>query len=92
MRFIMYGAGALGGVIGAYLAQAGREVVFVDKNAEHVDRINGEGLTLQGIGGTHNIRAAAESGVDIISIGALTHSPRALDISLELEPQGIKLP
>ncbi len=33
-----------------------------------------------------NIRVAAETGVDVISIGALTHSVKALDISLELEP------
>jgi 2-dehydropantoate 2-reductase len=59
MRFIMYGAGAIGGVIGAYLAQAGRQVVFVDNNDEHVDRINQEGLTLKGIHGTHNVRATA---------------------------------
>jgi len=43
------------------------------------------GITLE------NIRAAAMTGVDTISIGALTHSPRALDISLELEPQTLKL-
>jgi nicotinate-nucleotide pyrophosphorylase len=30
------------------------------------------------------------TGVDIISIGALTHSVKALDISLELEPQTLK--
>jgi len=38
-----------------------------------------------------NVRAAAMSGVDIISIGALTHSPKALDLSIELEPQTLKL-
>ncbi len=27
-------------------------------------------------------RAAAEAGVDYISVGALTHSPKALDLSL----------
>jgi nicotinate-nucleotide pyrophosphorylase (carboxylating) len=27
----------------------------------------------------------AETGVDLISVGALTHSVKALDISLELE-------
>ena len=31
------------------------------------------------------VRAAAEAGVDLISVGALTHSVPALDISLELE-------
>lgn len=32
-----------------------------------------------------NVRAVAETGVDLISIGALTHSVKALDMSLELE-------
>jgi nicotinate-nucleotide pyrophosphorylase len=31
------------------------------------------------------VRAIAQSGVDIISSGSLTHSARALDISLEIE-------
>ena len=31
-----------------------------------------------------NVRAVAETGVDEISIGALTHSARSLDVSLEL--------
>jgi nicotinate-nucleotide pyrophosphorylase (carboxylating) len=38
-----------------------------------------------------NVRAVAETGVDFISIGALTHSYKAMDISLELEPQTFKL-
>jgi nicotinate-nucleotide pyrophosphorylase (carboxylating) len=32
-----------------------------------------------------NVRAYAESGVDRISIGALTHSVRALDISMRID-------
>jgi nicotinate-nucleotide pyrophosphorylase (carboxylating) len=32
------------------------------------------------------VRAIADTGVDFISVGALTHSVRALDISLELLP------
>jgi nicotinate-nucleotide pyrophosphorylase (carboxylating) len=40
------------------------------------------GITLQ------NARAIAESGVDIMSSGALTHSAKALDISLEIETRG----
>jgi len=42
------------------------------------------GITLE------TVRAAAETGVDIISIGALTHSVKALDISLELETLPMK--
>lgn len=37
------------------------------------------GITLE------TVRAVAETGVDLISVGALTHSAPALDISLELE-------
>ena len=36
------------------------------------------GITLE------NVRAVAETGVDEISVGALTHSARSLDVSLEL--------
>jgi nicotinate-nucleotide pyrophosphorylase (carboxylating) len=43
------------------------------------------GITLK------NVREVAETGVDFISIGALTHSFKAMDISLELEPQTFKL-
>jgi nicotinate-nucleotide pyrophosphorylase (carboxylating) len=38
-----------------------------------------------------NVRKVALTGVDIISIGALTHSYKALDISLEMESQTLKL-
>jgi nicotinate-nucleotide pyrophosphorylase (carboxylating) len=34
------------------------------------------------------IRAVAETGVDYISVGALTHSAPALDVSLLLDPLG----
>jgi len=37
-----------------------------------------------------NVQAAAMAGVDFISIGALTHSAKALDISLELESPQLK--
>lgn len=43
------------------------------------------GITLK------NIREVALTGVDMISIGALTHSYKALDISLEMETQTLKL-
>jgi nicotinate-nucleotide pyrophosphorylase (carboxylating) len=36
------------------------------------------GITLE------NVRTVAETGVDLISVGAITHSVRALDMSLEL--------
>ena len=32
------------------------------------------------------VRAVAETGVDYVSVGALTHSARSLDVSLEVLP------
>jgi nicotinate-nucleotide pyrophosphorylase (carboxylating) len=54
--------------------------------AEAVRRVAGRALT-EASGGIRleTVRAAAEAGVDLISVGALTHSVDALDISLELE-------
>jgi nicotinate-nucleotide pyrophosphorylase (carboxylating) len=45
-------------------------------------------IRLEASGGINldTVRAIAETGVDAISIGALTHSVRALDISLEVHP------
>jgi nicotinate-nucleotide pyrophosphorylase (carboxylating) len=45
----------------------------------------GKGL-LEASGGVtlETVRAIAETGVDLISVGALTHSAPALDISLDL--------
>jgi nicotinate-nucleotide pyrophosphorylase (carboxylating) len=37
------------------------------------------------------VRSVAETGVDFISVGGLTHSFKALDISLEIEPQTFQM-
>jgi len=51
-----------------------------------VDRARGEAV-LEASGGMDldNVRAYAEAGVDLISIGALTHSAGSVDISMEVE-------
>ncbi len=53
--------------------------------SEAVRRIAGR-VEVEASGGISlgNVRQVAETGVDFISVGALTHSVRALDISLEL--------
>lgn len=48
MRFLVWGAGAIGGTMGAYLARAGHDVTLVDVVAEHVAAINRGGLRLTG--------------------------------------------
>ncbi len=55
-----------------------REAIAFGKNKVKFEASGG--VTLK------NVRQIAATGVDYISIGALTHSPRAIDFSLELAP------
>lgn len=70
---------------------AGADVVLLDNMSiaemrEAVVRTAGRAI-LEASGGVtlETVRAIAETGVDLISAGALTHSAPALDISLEVE-------
>lgn len=51
MRVTIVGAGAIGGLAGAYMALAGEDVVLVDRWTEHVDALNAKGLFTDGIRG-----------------------------------------
>ena len=69
---------------------AGADIIMLDNMSieemkEAVSIINGNALT-EGSGGItlERVRKVAETGVDIISVGALTHSAQALDISLDM--------
>src|SRR4051794_32054056 len=48
MRFLIWGAGAIGGTMGAYLARAGHDVTMVDTVAQHVVAINRVGIRITG--------------------------------------------
>ena len=48
MRWLIWGAGAIGGTLGAYLARAGEDITLVDVDVEHVDAIARRGLRLTG--------------------------------------------
>lgn len=45
---VIWGAGAIGGTLGAYLARAGHEVLLVDTVAEHVEACRTKGLKIFG--------------------------------------------
>ena len=45
---VIWGAGAIGGTIGAYLIRAGIEVLFVDQAEDHVNAVNKTGLSVEG--------------------------------------------
>lgn len=45
---LVWGAGAIGGTVGAYLVRAGVPVVFVDRDPDHVAAIRNAGLAITG--------------------------------------------
>ncbi len=48
MNLLIWGSGAIGGTIGAFLGRAGHRVTFVDRVQEHVDAICKTGLRITG--------------------------------------------
>jgi len=48
MRCLIWGAGAIGGTLGAYLARAGHDITLVDAVDEHVEAIRHSGLAITG--------------------------------------------
>ena len=48
MNLLIWGAGAMGGTIGAYLARAGHTITLVDRAADHIAAINRQGLRITG--------------------------------------------
>ncbi len=72
-------------------ADAGADIILLDNMNPiqlrlAVQKIKGRAKT-EASGGVNlaNARAIAETGVDFISVGALTHSARAMDIGLDFE-------
>ena len=56
---LIWGAGAIGGTLGAAFVRAGHEVVFVDTDAAHVAAIREHGLRIDGPLWTGTVRAPA---------------------------------
>jgi len=48
MRWLFWGAGAIGGTVAAHAIRAGHDVVLVDANAAHVEAIRARGLRITG--------------------------------------------
>ena len=65
MRVIIYGAGAIGGVVGGHLALIGTEVVLIGRPG-HVNAINQHGLHFTTPTGTHNLQLPAVTAPDQI--------------------------
>ena len=59
MRFLVWGAGAIGGTLGAFLRRAGHDVTLVDTVVDHVDAINSDGLKITGPIATFSVESPA---------------------------------
>ena len=73
--------------------EGGADVIMLDNMSlddmkRAVDLIP-EGIEVEASGGItlDNVRDVAMTGVDVISVGAITHSVKSLDFSLEFGPQ-----
>ena len=56
---LVWGSGAIGGTVGAYLSRAGCDVTFVDIDRTHVAAMNADGLQIEGPIETFKVKAKA---------------------------------
>ena len=69
----------------------GAESILLDNmnldDLRQARKIAGKSVALEASGGItlETVRAIADTGVDLISVGALTHSPKAVDLSMRIE-------
>jgi 2-dehydropantoate 2-reductase len=97
MRFVVVGAGAIGGTVGAYLARAGEEVLFVDADDAHVSAMSERGLTIVAADGpfTLEVQAARPTEItgraDVVLLAVKAqHTQAAVEpLLMHLAPDGV---
>ncbi len=98
MRFVVYGAGAIGGVIGALLLRAGHDVALIARGA-HYQAIREHGLRLETPEEslTFDVPAAAHPGDlsysdgDVVVLGMKTQDTAAALSALAAAPPGVTI-
>ncbi len=99
MRFVIYGAGAIGGVIGARLAQSGRDVLLIARGA-HLEAIRARGLRVESADASATLRipAVGDPGAaglrpdDVVVLATKSQdTPAALEALRAAAPEGIAL-
>ncbi|MDX6453922.1 MAG: 2-dehydropantoate 2-reductase, partial [Gaiellaceae bacterium] len=96
MEYVVVGAGAIGGTVGARLARDGHDVLLCDADPEHVAAVNDRGLTIEGPVEQFTVRVQAVSPAELPRrLGAVLlavksqHTGAALDaIGPRLAPDG----
>ena len=66
MRVVVIGAGAIGGVVAAYLAKSGTDVTLVCHDLATANLVQSRGIHIEGRRGEHNIRLNAVSKIEAL--------------------------
>ena len=83
---VLGGGGAMGGLFGGRLADAGHDVVLIDMSAPAVEAISRDGLTIEEKDGTvRRVRVPATS--DPASVGTVVKRPPANEIGDDGTPR-----
>jgi 2-dehydropantoate 2-reductase len=99
MRFVIYGAGAVGGTIGGRLFEAGHDVTLVARG-DHLAAVQRDGLTVASPSGTVTlpvpaVGSPADAGLaagDVVLLAMKTqHTAAALDDLARAAPPGIRV-
>src|SRR5579883_754061 len=99
MQWVIIGAGNMGCVYGGNLARIGVQVAFVDIWKEHIERIAENGLRVEGLTGSFEIRAEAFTDAQrapsadavLIAVNAYSTRDAAQAASQVLKPEGFCL-
>ncbi len=59
MGYTVFGAGAIGGTVGAHMVRGGESVLFVDRDTAHVQAMQERGLTIRGFAETFTVKVEA---------------------------------
>jgi 2-dehydropantoate 2-reductase len=98
-RFIVFGAGAIGGVVGARLHQTGHDVQLIARGAHH-DAVASRGLTLEGPSGPERLQipvapSVADAGLrddDVVLLAVKSQDTvGALEAIAAVRPQGVPI-
>ena len=66
MKITIIGAGAIGGLAGAWMTMAGEDVTLVDRWTEHVEAIRADGLFIDGLRGEHRVEIQATTSDELV--------------------------
>jgi 2-dehydropantoate 2-reductase len=99
IKYLVIGAGSIGGIVGAHLIRSGHDLTFSEIDDEHRKAINSDGLTIEFQGEQRNVKAKAlaptelNEEFDIVFLAVKGHQTDSTidQIASSLRPDGYVL-